>query len=128
MPSADELLPMWPEEALTHAEPDLATAIVVLTHDDKFDLPMIRGALASDAFYVGWIGSHRNQERRRGLLREDGVTDDELARICGPTGLDIGAATPAETAVSILAEIVAARSGREGGRLTDAKSRIHASL
>ena len=128
MPSADELLLLWPDDALAQVEPDLGTAVVVLTHDDKFDLPLIRGALASDAFYVGWIGSHRNQERRRGLLREDGVTDDELDRVSGPTGLDIGAATPAETAVSILAEIIAARSGRDGGRLRDAKSRIHASL
>jgi len=128
IPSADELLPMWPEEALTHAQPDLGTAVVILTHDDKFDLPMIRGALASGAFYVGWIGSHRNQERRRGLLREDGVADDELDRISGPTGLDIGAGTPSETAVSILGEIIAARSGRDGGRLRDAKTRIHASL
>jgi xanthine dehydrogenase accessory factor len=128
MPSADELLLFWPDDALAQLEPDLGTAIVVLTHDDKFDLPLIRGALASDAFYVGWIGSHRNQERRRGLLRDDGVTDDELARICGPTGLDIGANTPAETAVSILAEIIAARSGRSGGSLKDAKNRIHASL
>jgi xanthine dehydrogenase accessory factor len=128
MPSADDLLLLWPDEALAEVEPDLVTAVVVLTHDDKFDLPMIRGALASDAFYVGWIGSHRNQERRRGLLREDGVTDDQLARICGPTGLDIGAATPAETAVSILAEIIAHRSGRDGGRLREAKTRIHAAL
>ena len=128
MPSADELLLLWPEDALAQVEPDLGTAIVVLTHDDKFDLPMIRGALASDAFYVGWIGSRRNQERRRGVLREEGVTDDELARISGPTGLDIGANTPAETAVSILAEIIAARSGRDGGRLRDRESRIHASL
>ncbi|HEY2355025.1 MAG TPA: XdhC family protein [Gaiellaceae bacterium] len=128
MPNADELLLLWPDEALAQVEPDLGTAIVVLTHDDKFDLPMIKGALASDAFYVGWIGSHRNQERRHGLLREDGVTDDELSRICGPTGLDIGANTPAESAVSILAEIIAARSGRDGGRLRDAKTRIHASL
>ncbi len=126
IPSADELLLLWPEDALAHVEPDIGTAIVVLTHDDKFDLPMIRGALASDAFYVGWIGSHRNQERRRGLLREDGVTDDELDRIAGPTGLDIGAGTPSETAVSILAEIIAGRAGRDGGRLRDAKSRIHA--
>ena len=94
MPSADELLVAWPEEALAQVEPDLGTAIVVLTHDDKFDLPMIRGALASDAFYVGWIGSRRNQERRRGLLREDGVTEEELERISGPSGLDIGAGTP----------------------------------
>ena len=128
IPSADELLLLWPDDALAHVEPDLGTAVVVLTHDDKFDLPMIRGALASDAFYIGWIGSHRNQERRRGVLREDGVTDDELSRISGPTGLDIGANTPAESAVSILAEIIAARSGRDGGRLREAKTRIHASL
>ncbi len=125
IPSADELLLLWPDDALAHVEPDIGTAVVVLAHDDKFDLPMIKGALASDAFYVGWIGSHRNQERRRGVLREEGVTDDELARISGPTGLDIGANTPAESAVSILAEIIAARAGRAGGRLRDAKSRIH---
>jgi xanthine dehydrogenase accessory factor len=128
IPSADELLVVWPEEALAQVEPDLGTAVVVLTHDDKFDLPMIRGALAGDAFYVGWIGSRRNQERRRGLLREEGMTDDELGRISGPSGLDIGAATPSETAVSILAEILAVRAGRAGGRLRDAETRIHASL
>jgi len=128
IPSADELLLLWPEDALSHVQPDIGTAVVVLTHDDKFDLPMIRGALASDAFYVGWIGSHRNQERRRGLLREDGVTDEELDRISGPTGLDIGAGTPSETAVSILAEIIAGRAGRDGGRLRDATNRIHAAL
>jgi xanthine dehydrogenase accessory factor len=128
IPSADELILHWPDEALTHVQPDLGTAVVVLTHDDKFDLPLIRGALAGDAFYVGWIGSRRNQERRRGLLRDEGITDDELARISGPSGLDIGAATPSETAVSILAEILAVRAGRPGGRLRDAKTRIHASL
>jgi xanthine dehydrogenase accessory factor len=128
IPSADELLLLWPDEALARVEPDLGTAVVVLTHDDKFDMPMIRGALASEAFYVGWIGSRRNQERRRGVLREDGITDDELERISGPTGLDIGANTPAETAISILGEIIAARSGREGGRLRDRESRIHSSL
>lgn len=126
MPSADELLLLWPDEALAHVRPDTGTAVVVLTHDDKFDLPLIRGALSSEAFYVGWIGSRRNQERRRGLLLEEGVTDEELDRISGPAGLDLGAATPAETAVSILAEIIAARSGRDGGRLRAARSRIHA--
>jgi xanthine dehydrogenase accessory factor len=126
MPSADELLLAWPEEALAQVEPDLGTAVVVLTHDDKFDLPLIRGALASDAFYVGWIGSRRNQERRRGLLREEGLTDDELDRIAGPSGLDIGADTPAETALSMLAEILAVRAGRSGGRLKDSPGRIHA--
>ncbi|HKU56076.1 MAG TPA: XdhC/CoxI family protein [Gaiellaceae bacterium] len=128
IPSADELLLLWPDEAVAAVEPDLGTAVIVLTHDDKFDLPLIRAALASDAFYVGWIGSRRNQERRRGLLREEGVTDEELERISGPAGLDIGADTPAETAVSMLAEILALRAGREGGRLKDAKTRIHAAL
>ena len=128
IPSADELLRVWPGEALAQVQPDLGTAIVVLTHDDKFDLPMIRGALAGDAFYVGWIGSRRNQERRRGLLREEGMSDDELGRISGPSGLDIGAATPSETAISILAEIIAVRAGRGGGRLREVETRIHASL
>lgn len=128
IPSADELLLLWPDEAVAAVQPDLGTAVIVLTHDDKFDLPLIRAALASDAFYVGWIGSRRNQERRRGLLREEGVTDEELERISGPAGLDIGADTPAETAVSMLGEILALRAGREGGRLKDAKTRIHAAL
>jgi xanthine dehydrogenase accessory factor len=128
IPSADELLVTWPDEAIAAVEPDLGTAVIVLTHDDKFDLPLIRAALASDAFYIGWIGSRRNQERRRGLLREEGVTDDELDRISGPAGLDIGADTPTETAVSMLGEILATRAGRPGGRLKDAKTRIHASL
>jgi xanthine dehydrogenase accessory factor len=126
IPSADELLLLWPDEALAQVQPDLGTAVVVLTHDDKFDLPLIRGALASDAFYVGWIGSRRNQERRRGLLREEGVSDDELDRIAGPSGLDIGADTPAETALSMLAEILAVRAGRDGGRLKESSHRIHA--
>lgn len=126
IPSADELLLLWPDEALAQVQPDRGTAVIVLTHDDKFDLAMIRGALESEAFYVGWIGSRRNQERRRGLLREEGMTDDELDRISGPTGLDIGADTPAETALSVLAEIVAVRAERPGGRLKDATTRIHA--
>ena len=125
IPSADELLVLWPEEALAHVAPDAATAVVVLTHDDKFDLPLVQGALATDAFYVGWLGSRRNQERRRGLLVEGGVAEDELDRISGPSGLDVGADSPAETAVSILAEILAVRAGRSGGRLRDARSRIH---
>jgi xanthine dehydrogenase accessory factor len=128
IPSTDELLLLWPDEALEQVQPDLGTAVIVLTHDDKFDLPLIRGALASDAFYVGWIGSRRNQERRRGLLLEEGVTEDQLDRISGPSGLDIGADTPAETALSMLAEIIAVRAGRDGGRLKDAKTRIHSPL
>ena len=126
IPSADELLLLWPDEALAHVAPDAATAVVVLTHDDKFDLPLVRGALATEAFYIGWLGSRRNQERRRGLLLEDGVPEDELERISGPAGLDLGAASPEETAVSILAEIIAVRAGRAGGPLRETSTRIHA--
>jgi xanthine dehydrogenase accessory factor len=126
IPSADELLVAWPEEAIDQVQPDLGTAIVVLTHDDKFDLPMLTAALASDAFYVGALGSRRNQERRRGLLREGGIEEADLDRISGPCGLDLGAESPAETALSMLAEILATRAGRSGGPLKDAPHRIHA--
>ena len=125
VPSADEIVVAWPEEALAQVQPDLGTAVVVLTHDDKFDLPALAGALASDAFYVGALGSRRNQERRRERLREAGVADEDIDRIAGPCGLDIGAESPAETALSILAEILALRAGRTGGPLRDAKTRIH---
>ena len=125
VPSADEIVVAWPEEALAQVRPDLGTAVVVLTHDDKFDLPALAGALASDAFYVGALGSRRNQERRRERLLEAGVADEDIDRIAGPCGLDIGAESPAETALSILAEILALRAGRTGGPLKDATTRIH---
>jgi xanthine dehydrogenase accessory factor len=125
LPHADEILVAWPEDALAQVAPDHTTAILVLTHDDKFDLPLLTGALATDAYYVGALGSRRNQERRRGLLLEAGVDEADLERISGPAGLDIGAHTPAETAVSMLAEIIAVRAGRDGRRLKDAAGRIH---
>jgi xanthine dehydrogenase accessory factor len=126
VPSADELLVEWPAEVLARVKPDDRTAVVVLTHEDRFDMPALAGALATDAFYVGALGARRNQERRRELLLKEGLDDDDIDRIAGPTGLDIGAQTPAETAVSILAEILAVRGGREGGRLKDSSGRIHA--
>jgi xanthine dehydrogenase accessory factor len=126
IPSADELIVAWPEEALARVEPDYQTAVVVLTHDDKFDVPALRGALASDAFYVGALGSRRNQQRRRQRLVEAGVPEERIDLIAGPAGLDIGADTPAETALSILAEILAVRARRDGGPLRAAKGRIHA--
>lgn len=126
VPSADELLVAWPEEAIDQVQPDFATAVLVLTHDDKFDIPMLKAALASDAFYVGALGSRRNQERRRGLLLEAGVPAHEIERINGPAGLDIGAETPAETALSMLAEVLAVRAGRTGGPLRLSTKRIHA--
>ena len=128
IPSADELIVAWPDETLAQVQPDHATAIVVLTHDDKFDVPLLVGALAGDAFYIGAIGSRRNQERRRERLLDAGVDESALDRIAGPAGLDIGAHSPAETAVSILAEIMAVRSGREGSPLKSASGRIHAEV
>ena len=124
--SADDLLVDWPDEVLARVQPDARTAVVVLTHEERFDVPALIGALRSDAFYVGAIGSRRTQESRRERLAEEGLTDEEIDRIAGPTGLDLGAETPAETAVSILAEILAVRAGRSGGRLKETRGRIHA--
>ena len=125
-PSADHLIVKWPEEAIAEVAPDHQTAFVVLTHDAKFDQPALQAILATEAFYVGALGSRRNQEKRRGRLLEAGVPEEALARIAGPCGLDIGAESQEETALSILGEILAVRAGRPGGRLQDAKRRIHA--
>jgi xanthine dehydrogenase accessory factor len=125
MPSADRLIAEWPAEALAEIAPDHQTAVVVLTHDDKFDEPALIAALETEAFYIGALGSRRNQERRRERLLEAGVSDEALARIKGPCGLDIGADTQAETALSILGEILAVRAHRPGGSLREAKERIH---
>jgi xanthine dehydrogenase accessory factor len=126
VPSADELVVAWPEEALERFAPDERTAVVVLTHEDRWDVPALAGALGTPAFYVGALGSRRTQERRREQLLETGVSEEELARLCGPAGLDLGAGNPAETALSILAEIIAVRAGRDGGRLRASSERIHA--
>jgi xanthine dehydrogenase accessory factor len=126
IPSADELVVAWPDEALAQVQPDHQTAVVVLTHDDKFDEPALLGALRTEAFYVGALGSRRNQERRRERLLAAGVDEQELERISGPCGLDVGAETQEETALSILAEILAVRAGRGGGRLRESPRRIHA--
>jgi xanthine dehydrogenase accessory factor len=126
MPSADEIIVEWPAEALAQVSPDHATAIVVLTHDDKFDIPALKAALETEAFYVGALGSRRNQERRRERLLEAGVDEDAVERISGPCGLDIGAESQPETALSILAEALAVRMGRDGGRLKQSRMRIHA--
>jgi xanthine dehydrogenase accessory factor len=126
LPNADEIVVEWPEEAMARIAPDHATAVVVLTHDDKFDVPALKAALESEAFYVGALGSRRNQERRRERLLEAGVGEDALDRIHGPCGLDIGAESQPETALSMLAEVLAVRTGRDGGQLQKSKQRIHA--
>jgi xanthine dehydrogenase accessory factor len=125
IPSASEIIVAWPEETIEQVAPDHATAVVVLTHDDKFDVPALKAALATEAFYIGALGSRRNQERRRERLLEAGMDEAELERISGPCGLDLGAESQPETAVSILAEIIAVRNGREGGKLQQSRQRIH---
>jgi xanthine dehydrogenase accessory factor len=126
VPSAEEIVVAWPEEAFARLALDRDTAVVVLTHDDKFDVPALAAALRSDAFYVGALGSRVAQANRRERLLEAGLSPDELARLHGPAGLDIGAESPAETAVSILAEALAIRANRDGGPLRVSAERIHA--
>lgn len=125
IPSADELVVEWPADGLARIGLNRDTAVVVLTHDEKFDIPALTAALRSDAFYVGALGSRRTQARRRARLLQEGLTETELARIHGPTGLDLGAVSPAETALSILGEALAVRTGRSGGSLRVAPGRIH---
>lgn len=103
----------WPDEALAALRPDARTAIVALTHDPKFDDPALIAALSTDAFYVGVLGGRKNQATRLERLRGQGVPEAQLARIHGPVGLDIGAVTPAEIAVSILADIILALRGQK---------------
>ena len=125
LPSPDELLVAWPDEALEQLAPDRDTAVVVLTHEERLDVPALTSALEAEAFYVGAIGSRRTQAKRRERLLEAGVAEEQLERLSGPAGLDLGAQTPAETAVSILSEILAVRAGRSGGRLREGSGRIH---
>jgi xanthine dehydrogenase accessory factor len=126
IPSADELVVGWPDETLDRIGLDADSAVVVLTHDEKLDTPALLTALRSPAFYVGALGSRRAQEARRERLLEEGLDEAALARLSGPSGLDLGASTPSETALSILAEEVAVRAGRSGGRLAESSGRIHA--
>ena len=104
---------------------DRATYIAILTHDPKLDDAALTLALGSDAAYVGAMGSRRAQAHRRERLLAAGVEEGLLARIAAPIGLDLGAVSPEETALSIMAEVVAVRNGRDGGRLSQAGGRIH---
>lgn len=117
-PEADRIVVAWPDDFLRESPVDERTAIVALTHDEKFDIPLIRAALQTNAGYIGVMGSRRTNDRRMAQLREAGAGEAELARLNAPIGLDLGARTPEETAIAIAAEIVALRHGREGGRLT----------
>jgi xanthine dehydrogenase accessory factor len=111
-PEADELAVGWPHEFLGSASVDARTAICVLTHDHKFDVPLLRVALESDAGYVGALGAKKTNAERAERLRADGVTEEQLSRIHAPIGLDIGAKTPEEVAIAVAAEIVALSAER----------------
>ncbi|MDQ3630046.1 MAG: XdhC family protein [Actinomycetota bacterium] len=125
-PDAEEVVCAWPDRAFEQLGGiDPATSIAVLTHDPKLDDAALLIALRSDADYVGAMGSRRAQASRRERLLEAGVDEEELARLAAPIGLDLGATSNEETALSIVAEVVAHRNGREGGRLTHASGRIH---
>jgi xanthine dehydrogenase accessory factor len=112
LPEADEIVVDWPDRFLARAPIDERTAICVLTHDHRIDVPALKAALASPAGYVGAMGSRRTNEERARLLAEEGVAKDALARLHAPIGLEIGSRTPEEVAVAVAAEIVAARRGR----------------
>jgi xanthine dehydrogenase accessory factor len=125
-PDAEQVVAAWPEEAFAQLGGiDRATAIAVLTHDPKLDDAALVLALRSNAGYIGAMGSRRAQARRRERLLAKGIEESEMERISAPIGLDLGALTAEETALSIMGEIVAMRHGRPGGRLAHASGRIH---
>jgi xanthine dehydrogenase accessory factor len=124
-PEVDELVVQWPHRYLAGTEVDDRTVICVLTHDPKFDVPLLERALRTPARYVGAMGSRRTHDDRLRRLREIGVTESELARLSSPIGLDLGARTPEETAVAIAAEIIALSWGGSGQRLTEGSLAIH---
>ncbi|MFF3698041.1 XdhC family protein [Streptomyces sp. NPDC002221] len=124
-PEADEVVVDWPHRYLRRTETDRRTVLCVLTHDAKFDVPLLKEALRLPVAYVGAMGSRRTHEDREHRLREVGVTERELARLRSPIGLDLGARTPEETALSIAAEIIATREGGTGVPLTGARTPIH---
>jgi xanthine dehydrogenase accessory factor len=124
-PDADEVVTDWPHRYLAGIDTDARTVICVLTHDPKFDVPLLEVALRRPAAYIGAMGSRRTHEDRLARLREAGLTPDELARLRSPIGLDLGARTPEETAVAIAAELIQLRWGGSGQPLTATSGRIH---
>lgn len=123
-PDADQIIQSWPEETLEQVPILPNTYVAILSHDPKFDEPALVGTLATPAAYIGAIGSRKTNEDRRKRLAEAGMSPEQIARLRAPIGLDIGAATPEEMAISILGEIIALRRGRSGGSLTHATGNI----
>jgi xanthine dehydrogenase accessory factor len=124
-PEADEVITEWPHRYLSRITVDERTVICVLTHDPKFDVPLLEVALRTPAAYIGAMGSRRTHDDRLARLREAGLTEAELARLRSPIGLDLGARTPEETAVAIAAELIQLRWGGTGKPLTLTSGRIH---
>jgi xanthine dehydrogenase accessory factor len=124
-PEADEIVVQWPDEFLAQAPVDKRTVICGLTHDPKFDVPLLKAALATPAGYIGAMGSRRTHAKRSKQLLAEGFTEDDVARISGPVGLDIGARTPEEVAVSIAAEIITLKTGATGARLVNTEGPVH---
>ncbi|MDP9794658.1 xanthine dehydrogenase accessory factor [Catenuloplanes nepalensis] len=124
-PDADEIVVRWPHDYLASTTIDARTVLCVLTHDPKFDVPLLVAALRSPARYIGAMGSRATHDDRAARLRDAGLSDAELARLSSPIGLDLGARTPEETAVSIAAEIIAATWGGSGRPLGDLEVPIH---
>ena len=124
-PDADEVIVDWPHRYLAQTPIDSRTVICVLTHDPKFDVPVLEVALRTPAGYIGAMGSRRTHDDRLARLREAGLTENELTRLRSPIGLDLGARTPEETAVSVAAELIQLRWGGSGHPLTDTTGRIH---
>ncbi|MFD7613207.1 XdhC family protein [Streptomyces sp. NPDC059828] len=124
-PEGVEVVVDWPHRYLGATETDSRTVICVLTHDPKFDVPLLEEALRRPAAYIGAMGSRRTHEDRMKRLRDTGLREDALARLRSPVGLDLGARTPEEVAVSVAAEIVALRWGGSGAPLTATSGAIH---
>ena len=124
-PDADEVITDWPHRYLSGITTDERTVICVLTHDPKFDVPLLEVALRRPAAYIGAMGSRRTHDDRLARLREVGMTETELARLRSPIGLDLGARTPEETAIAIAAELIQLRWGGSGQPLTATTGRIH---
>lgn len=120
-PEADELIVSWPDEALSKLTLDRSTYVVILTHDPKFDLPALRSVLGKEVGYIGAIGSRKTNQNRFDALRAEGFSDEQLSRVHGPVGLDLGGRGAEETALGILAEITAVRFGGSGVFMREAK-------
>lgn len=121
-PDADELIVGWPDEAMSKIAIDPSTYIVILTHDPKFDLPALRSVVGKEAGYIGAIGSRKTNEKRFAALRREGFSDDAIAEIHGPIGLDLGSRGAEETALGILAEITAVRFGGSGVSMREVRA------